>query len=390
MTFKHTLRASYAGYVLQAMTNCYPPLLYVTFSEEFNVPITSMTFLIVLNFLVQLTVDLISTRLVDKIRYRTCIVAGHIFSALGFTGFAVLPFVMPPFAALCLATVLSAIGGGVMEVLVSPLVEACPTENKAASMSLLHSFYCWGTVGVVLFATLYFNLFGADNWRILTACFALFPIVNGFFFTKVPMASLVEDGKGMSLRELFSSKLFVLFLALMFCSGASELAMNQWASAFAESGLKVSKTAGDLIGVCLFSVLMGTARVIFSKIGDEKRILSWIIGCCVICIISYLTAALSPIPILALAGCALCGFSVGIMWPGVYSIAAARLPGGGTPMFALLALFGDLGCTLGPATVGAVASKTSGSLSAGLAVAAIFPALMIVFSVVCRKIKTES
>lgn len=322
----------------------------------------------------------------DKIGYRPCIVAAHLFAAAGLAGLGLLPRLLPdPFVGLLGAVFLYAIGGGLIEVLISPIVEACPTDNKASVMSLLHSFYCWGSVGVILLSTLFLQLFGKGSWTVLALLWALLPLVNALWFTKVPIAHLTEEGEGLPLGKLLTNKLFWIFAALMFAAGACELSMSQWASAFAESGLGVSKTVGDLAGPCLFAVLMGCARVIYARFGDRLNLLNTQMLSAGLCVVAYLLAALSPNPLLALLGCGLCGLSVGILWPGTISVASRSLPKGGTAMFALLALFGDLGCSGGPTLVGMVSGAFGGELKTGLLFAVVFPVFLIAAALACKR-----
>lgn len=389
-TYSHTITASYLGYITQAIVNNLTPLLLVIFSETFSLPLSKITLLITLNFLIQLAVDYLSAHFVDRVGYKKCIVAAHIFSALGLVSMATLPFILPPFAGLLASAFLYALGGGLIEVLISPIVEACPTENKASVMSLLHSFYCWGTVAVVLLSTLYLSLAGRENWRLLPVLWAILPIENGIFFCFVPIAKLTDDGEGMSVGELFKNKMFWLFIVLMAASGASEQAMSQWASAFAEMGLGVSKTVGDLAGPCMFSILMGLSRVFYAKKADKIDLLGFIIGSGVLAVLAYITASLSPSPVVSLIGCALCGLSVGILWPGVFSIASVAFPKGGTAMFAILALAGDLGCSGGPTTVGFMTSLMGGSLKRGIITGCVFPLILVVSALIYRKMSKSS
>lgn len=377
LTYNHTIFASYIGYITQAIVNNFAPLLFLTFQRSFSISVEKITLLITFNFLTQLIVDMIAAKYVDRIGYRIPTVAAHILAAAGLVGLAVFPYLFSdPFVGLVLAIVPYAIGGGLIEVLVSPIVEACPTENKASVMSLLHSFYCWGQVGVVLLSTLFFTLAGIENWRVLACVWAVVPLFNAFYYAKVPILMLTEKGEAHSFRELFSNKLFWLFVVLMLCAGASELSMSQWASAFAESGLGVSKSAGDLAGPCTFAVLMGISRVFYAKFSEKIDLRKFMLGCGVLCVVSYLIASLSPVPVLSLIGCGLCGLSVGIMWPGTVSLASARIPRGGTAMFGLFALFGDFGCITGPTLVGMVSGTASGGLKAGLLTAIFFPAVL--------------
>ena len=384
--WRHTRYASYLGYITQAIVNNLAPLLFLIFQEVYRIPLEQITLLVTVNFCVQLSVDMLSTRFVDKIGYRPCIVAAHFFAAAGLAGLGVFPRLLPdPFVGLLAAVFLYAIGGGLIEVLVSPIVEACPTENKASVMSLLHSFYCWGSVGVILLSTLFLGAFGKSAWTVLALLWALLPLFNAFWFWRVPIARLTEEGEALPLGKLFSQKLFWIFAALMVAAGACELSMSQWASAFAESGLGVSKTVGDLAGPCFFAVLMGCARVVYAKVGHKLNLLNAQWMCGLLCVAAYLLAALSPVPVLALLGCGLCGFSVGILWPGTFSVAARYLPKGGTAMFALLALFGDLGCTGGPTLVGFVSGAFGGELKMGLLAAVVFPVFLILAVLVCKR-----
>lgn len=385
LQYKHTIYASYLGYITQAIVNNLAPLLFTIFADIFGLPLTKITLLITINFCIQLLVDLLSAKFVDKIGYRICIVGAHIFTAVGILGLAVFPMLFSDaYIGLLLAVILYAIGGGLIEVLISPIVEACPTDNKAAVMSLLHSFYCWGTVLVILLSTLFLTFAGKEHWQLLACLWAVLPCANALLFSQVPIASLTEAGEVMQLKELFSLKVFWIFTVLMITAGASEQAMSQWASAFAENGLGVSKTIGDLAGPCLFSLLMGSARVFYAKFSEKINLLSFIIGSGFLCIAAYLVTVFAPTPVLSLIGCGLCGLSVGILWPGVFSIAAKGCPAGGTALFALLALAGDLGCSGGPTLVGMVSGIFQDNLKTGLFAALIFPMILIIFAFIYK------
>ena len=377
-SYSHTIAASYLGCVTQAVVNNFAPLLFLTFQTQMGLSLEEITLLTTVNFSVQLLVDFLSVKAADRIGYRVCIVAAHLFSAAGLAALAILPgLIQNAYAGLIVAVTLYAIGGGLIEVLVSPIVEACPTEKKEAAMSLLHSFYCWGHVAVVLLSSAFFQLAGIGNWRVMACIWALLPLGNAVYFALVPIRPVVEQRRRMAVRSLFGQKLFWLFLLMMLCAGASEQGISQWASAFAQSGLGVNKAMGDLAGPCAFAVLMGTSRALYGKYSDRMPLRAVMTASAVLCIACYATAAMSGNVLLALAGCALCGFSVGIFWPGTFSTAVPALPGGGTAMFALLALAGDLGCTTGPTVVGLAAGAAGGRLAAGLGVGMIFPVLML-------------
>ena len=380
---KHTLAACYLGYITQAIVNNFAPLLFITFSTDYHIPLSQMAMLVAVNFGVQIIVDLIAAKYVSAWGYRPATVAAHIFAVLGLLGLGILPRILPiPFAGILIAIVLYAVGGGLTEVLISPIAEACPTGNKEAQMSLLHSFYCWGHVAVILLSTLYFHFVGTEHWWILSCLWALIPLFNIFYFSAVRIRTLEEDvpeGEVLTLGKLLKKPLFWLLVAMMICSGAGEQAMSQWASAFAEAGLGVSKTMGDLAGPCMFALLMGLSRFLSSKLTKRFSLTAIMAVSCTLCGLCYVVAALSGSPVLSLVGCGLCGFSVGIFWPGTLSLSAVSLRGGGTAMFALLALAGDLGCVGGPAVVSLCTEAfASGSLKGGMLFGVVFPIGLIV------------
>ena len=376
--YKKTLIACYLGFITQAISANFTPLLFLTFKEDYGISLEMIALIPMVFYLTQLLVDLGATKFADAIGYRTCVVASQVVSAAGLILMAFLPDLLPnPFIGILISVVLYAIGSGLIEVLVSPIVEACPFENKAGVMSLLHSFYCWGAVGVILGSTVFFAVFGTSCWRSLTLVWAVVPFLNTFHFISCPIERLIDDGEGMGTGKLLRLPLFWLMIILMICAGASEATMAHWASAFTESALGVSKLIGDLAGPCLFAVFMGVARVFYGKFSEKLDLTKVMLGCGVLCVVCYLLASLSPLPMLGLIGCALCGLSVGIMWPGTISISSQKCPKGGTAMFAFLALAGDLGATVSPAMVGGIAEAVGGNLKTGLLFAILFPVVMI-------------
>ena len=385
--YNKTVTACFVGYIVQAIVNNFVPLLFLTFQKTYGIPLSQITLLVTFNFGIQLLVDLLSVAFVDKIGYRATMVIAHVTAALGLILLTILPEVMPSaFLGIVIAVMVYAIGGGLLEVVVSPVVEACPSDNKEKAMSMLHSFYCWGHVGVVILSTLFFRVAGIENWKIMACFWALIPIVNAVVFTRVPIASLIAEGEtGMKLRELFKQRIFWVLLIMMICAGASEQGVSQWASAFAEQGLGISKTAGDLAGAMMFAILMGLSRAFYGKYGDRIDLDRFMIASCCLCIVSYLGVSLLPVPGLSLVFCALCGLSVGIMWPGTFSKASSALPRGGTAMFALLALGGDVGCGGGPTVVGFVSGTLGDNLKLGILAGVAFPILLLIGIFLCAK-----
>ena len=384
--YKKTLAACYLGFVTQAISANFAPLLFLTFKSTYGITLEKIAMIPMVFYLAQLLIDLAATKFADKIGYRTCVVASQVLSAAGLAAMAFLPDLLSlPFVGILISVVLYAIGSGLTEVLVSPIVEACPFENKDGMMSLLHSFYCWGALGVVLGSTLFFAVFGIEHWRVLTLIWALVPLYNTWNFISCPIERLVEAGKSMRIRQLLRLPLFWLIIILMICSGASEATMAQWASAFTESALGVSKAVGDLAGPGLFAMFMGISRMLYGKFSEKLNLTKVMLLCGAMCVGCYLLASLSASPILGLTGCALCGLAVGIMWPGSISISSQKCPRGGTAMFAFLALAGDLGATVSPAMVGSLSDQAGGNLKAGLLAATVFPAVLVIGLLILKK-----
>ena len=388
--YKKTLRACYLGFITQAICANFAPLLFLTFHKDYRIPLGLIALIPVTFFFTQLVVDIFCAKFVDRIGYRVSIVASEAFSALGLIFLAFLPEIFPAeraFTGIIISVILYAIGSGLIEVLCSPIVEAYPFENKEKTMSLLHSFYCWGWLGVTVISTILFTLLGLQNWKIISCLWALIPLYNIYNFVTCPIEKLVDDGKGMKILELLKTPVFYAAVILMMCSGASELSMAQWASAFVESGLGFSKTVCDFAGPCLFAVTMGICRVFYGKFGEKVELSKFMTGSGILCLFCYILASLFKNPVIALTGCIMCGFSVGIMWPGTLSITSKKLPAGGTAMFALLAMAGDLGGAMGPGIVGMISQKNGDNLQAGLFAGSIFPVILIVFLVIFKMMK---
>lgn len=385
--YNKTIYACFIGYIVQAIVNNFVPLLFMTFHSSYGIPMTQITLLITFNFGLQLLVDIMAITFVDRIGYRKSMILAHICAVMGFVFLTVLPDICRnTFMGLLISVAVYAVGGGLLEVLVSPIVEACPTDNKEKAMSLLHSFYCWGHVAVVLVSTAFFHVFGIQNWKIVALIWAIVPFVNMILFAKVPIASLISDGEeGLTIGQLFREKIFWVLMIMMVCAGASEQAVSQWASTFAEMGLGVSKAVGDLAGPMLFAVLMGSSRAFYGKYGEKINLDRFMVGSSILCVMAYLCISLVPNPIIGFMGCALCGLSVGIMWPGTFSKATMSIPRGGTAMFAMLALAGDAGCAGGPTVVGVVSGAFGNNLRSGILAGVLFPILLLTGIRLCKK-----
>lgn len=393
MNYNRTKYACYLGYASSAIVNNFAPLLYVTFMTTFKLSTIQIGALIAVNFAVQMLVDFFGARYAEKIGYRRMIYAGGLFCASGLLLMGILPYIMNPMSGIIISIFIYAIGGGIMEVLVSPIVETLPGDNKASTMSMLHSFYAWGQLLVVLLSTVYFVFLGTAGWRWLSIMWALVPLADFILFVKAPINVFAEGEVRLPFRKIFTNKIFVMFMIIMLSAGAAELSVAQWVSAYAEKGLNVSKTTGDLLGTSMFALFMGISRVIYGFFGEKMKLKEYMIFCGFLCIAGYLTATLVPNEIIALLGCAVVGFAVGIMWPGTLSIAAKDFPHGGTAIFGILAMAGDIGCMAGPETV-AYASKYltiyGSELKAGLLVSVIFPVIFTILIILSKKIKKTS
>ena len=385
-TYKHTLISCYVCFIIQSIVNNFSPLLFVTYSREFGVSVDQIALLVSFNFMIQMLVDMLGARYADRIGYRRGIIIAHVTSFVGIAGLGILPNLMNPLAGLMLATIFCALGSGFIEVLASPIVEALPTEEKSSAMSLLHSFYCWGHIAIVLLSTAFFAAFGTENWRILALLWALVPALNCILFFFVPINNYSEGRETESIGGLFRLVDFRLFLLLMICAGASEQAIAQWSSLFAETGLGVSKTVGDLLGPCLFGLMMALSRTFYGAFGAKLKLPRIMTLCAVGMICGYLLTTLSPLPILSLIGCGVVGLFVGIFWPGTLSLATRALPQGGTSMFAILALAGDIGCACGPGLIGLVSGRIAGerSLNWGILSSIVFPAAALIILLTVR------
>ena len=386
--YRRTLIACYLGFITQAITANFAPLVFLTFHKTYQISLGKIALIPTTFFFTQLLVDLFCAKFVDRVGYRRCVIASELFSAAGLIGLAVLPELLPdPYAGILVSVVIYAMGSGLIEVLVSPIVEACPFENKSSVMSLLHSFYCWGSVGVILLSTAFFALFGVERWRILACLWAVIPLYNVFNFAVCPIERLTDEGQGLGIRGLFGLRVFWVAIVLMVCAGASELSMSQWASAYVEAALGLPKSVGDMVGPCLFAVTMGISRLFYGKFGEKVDLMKFMVGSGALCLACYLLASLGGSPALGLLGCVLCGFSVGIMWPGTISITSGAIPMGGTAMFALLAMAGDLGGSIGPYVVGLVTQSAGDNLKSGMLAGAVFPVILVAAILLLRRMK---
>lgn len=388
--YRKTLLACYLGFITQAITANFAPLLFLKFHTDYGIPLGKIALISGTFFVAQLIVDALCARFADHIGYRKCVIASEFCSAAGLIGLAFLPELLPdPFTGIIVSVIVYAVGSGLIEVLGSPIVEACPFERKEAVMSLLHSFYCWGSVGVILLSTLFFTVFGIDSWKTLACVWAVIPLVNIYNFAVCPIEYLTGGGQGMRAGSLLRLPLFWIAVVLMICAGASELSMAQWASAYAESALGLSKAVGDLAGPCMFAITMGVSRTIYGKYGGRMDLMKFMMGSGLLCLLCYLAASLSGNPLVGLTGCILCGFSVGIMWPGTISICSKRIPAGGTAMFALLAMAGDLGGAFGPSLVGGITQSTNDNLQRGMLAGCLFPLVLILSLFLLKRFRSE-
>lgn len=401
-TFKSTKIACYIGYFVQAIINNLSPILFIIYSEEFGISLSAIGALILINFFSQAIMDVVSVKIVDRIGYKKIILTSHACAAIGLFLLGVLPLLFPEnaFPFLAIATTISALGSGMIEVTISPIVDSIPSDRKEAEMSLLHSFYCWGQMAVVAFSTIFIRVFGNRFWFLLPMLWALVPLFNFINFMTVPFMPTLKEEEKTPIKELLSSAAFRIAMVLMLCGGASELAMSQWSSYFAEAGLGVSKVMGDLLGPCMFAILMGCGRLFFGIYGHKIDLKKTMLCLGILCTVCYGITGLSKNPMLALLGCALAGLATSLFWPGTFSIVSGLYPKGGASMFGLLAIMGDLGCSTGPFLVSLISSAAQhqnvmlsdgSALKFGFTVAMLFPATVAVSLLLLMKLsKKES
>lgn len=374
--------ACYIGYFVQAIINNFLPLLFVTFNTKYSLTYDKIGTLIVINFCVQIAVDVCSIKLIDRLTYRGAALLAHILASVGLISLSILPQIMEnTFLSIVISIIIYATGSGLIEVIISPLIEYLPGKRGAARMSFLHSFYCWGQVLTVAFTTILFAVLGLDNWHIIAFIWAMVPTANFFIFLKAPIVVPKSEQQGGVRDKVFTKPFFYLLFVLMLCAGASEIAASQWASTFAEQGLGLNKAVGDLLGPCAFALLMGIGRLLYGIFGQKLNVYRLLLICSASCLICYLGIAFSQKPIISIVFCALCGLSVSVMWPMSFSMASMRFKNGGAPMFGFLAAAGDLGCSLGPWVVGIISSKAS--LQHGFLISSIFPGVMIILMIYC-------
>ncbi len=387
--YKHTVIACCIATATQAIAINLPPLLFLTFQRSYGLTLSQISLLIAVNFIAQLSVDILASKFSNYIKLRSCALCASIFSAAGLLIISVLPDILPnPFVGLIIPTVIYSIGTGLVEISVNPILDSFPPEEKGASFAITHSFYSWGHASVILISTLFFLLFGTENWQILTALWSIVPICGAVAFSFVPIGERKDKAlQDTQQKNPLFSKIFAALLIMILCAGAAEMVMSQWASEFVELGLGISKTLGDIFGPCLFAALMGLARLLYAKFSQHLNIFKIMSVSALLCVISYLTAALARNPIASLAGCALCGFACGILWPGVVQIASQKIPYGGVRMFALLAVAGDAGCLIGPFAAGQLADVFNDNIRYAFYFTPVFPFIILVLLYLIKKPK---
>lgn len=359
--FRLTLMAARMGFFTQALVNNLAPVFFVLFRVLYGFSYLQVGILAALNFTLQLFADITSPNLISRFGYRKCAMTAQALCAVGLilmpglcilTGGVYISFIIP--------VLIYSYGAGMIEVLASPIVEAIPDLPENTKMSMLHSFYSWGQMTCVALTTLALHFIGYERWFLIPVLWSAIPIFGIILFSRarLDMADMAEKESEKGGRLFCRS--FVLMLIIMTCAGASEIAMSEWSSLFAEEALGVSKVAGDLFGPCMFALFMGMGRMCHAKFGERLNLSRLIKACSLLCVICYVGAALLRPAAASLIFCALTGLSVSLMWPGALSLAAAR-NNGGARMYGLLAAFGDIGCIIGPVVTSSVSEFADGN-----------------------------
>lgn len=374
----------YIGYVVQAVINNFLPILFIVFQDIYGLGYEKLARLIAVNFITQIITDFLTPKIVNKIGYRKAIILCQAAATTGLLMLGILPrFVSNVYPVIIFSIIVYAFGSGLIEVLFSPVIEHLPIDNKSGNMSLLHSFYCWGQAFTIIVTTALVSFFGYKGWANIPLVWAVLPFIDMLLFIKAPIVEPKEDEKEQGFKELFKNRKFKLYMLMMLCAGASEIAMAEWASMFAQQSLGVSKVIGDLTGPCLFAIFMGLGRIWYAAVSNKISFTKAIIVLNSICAVCYLGVAFCKISVLALVFCAVCGFTVSISWPGIYSLGAETFPKGNAVMYSTFALCGDMGCCLGPWVLGFVAEFFG--LNAGFAVATVFPITMVATALLVNK-----
>lgn len=346
--------ACYSTNVSMSVITNMPPLLFLTFREQFGISYSLLGLLVTVNFFTQLLVDLIFSFFSHKFNIQKAVKFTPVLCMIGLLFYSLCPslFKNNEYIALVIGTVIFSASGGFGEVLISPVIAAIPAKDPDKEMSKLHSTYAWGVVGVVLFATAFLAVFSSKYWQILMLILSLIPLFAAiaFAFSKVPTMQTPERVSG-ALKLLKNSGVWMCVLAI-FLGGAAECTMAQWCSGYLEQALGIKKIYGDIFGVALFSVMLGAGRTLYSKIG--KNIAPVLFFGALGAALCYFIAALSPFAVVGLVACALTGFCVSMLWPGSLIVASDRFPAGGVFIFALMAAGGDMGASIGPQLVGIV------------------------------------
>lgn len=382
-----TKLAGYVGFIVQAVVNNFLPILFIVFRNVYNLSYEKLGRLILVNFVTQMFVDLLTPKIVEKAGYRKTAIMSQLFAAIGLISLGILPnLISDTYFAIVISVIIYASGSGITEVILSPMIDMLPTGNKSGNMAVLHSFYCWGQAFTVLGTTALVSVFGYHNWQYIPLIWAAIPFLNTFSFLKVPIVEPSPDQKTATFAELIKKPLFLLYMLMMLCAGASEIAMAQWASIFAQNALGVSKVIGDIAGPCAFALFMGTGRVVYAKFSKKVSFTKLLIFLNVLCFVCYIVVGFCKISFVALIFCAICGFTVSISWPGIYSAGARTFKNGGAVMFSVFAMSGDTGCAVGPWIIGIFADRFG--LNVGFAVASVFPLLMVLCGLYILKLRS--
>ena len=371
-SYKSTIAACYIGSFVQAIIVNTTPILFIPLREQFGLTFQQMGLLVLINFISQVGCDILFSNAIDKYGFRRFVVAAHGLAVVGLVLFAASPLLFDrPFAGFVTATIIFSGSGGLLELLLSPIVNAIPTDEKAGAMSVLHSFYSWGQAAVILLTTVLLFVFGRAWWQWIILIWTLVPLFNFFFLMRVPFAPNVPEEQRQGMDKILLKPFFIAALATILCGAAAELCISQWASAYLEEAMRLPKVVGDVGGVCLFAVMMGVGRLFYGMYGKKINVsLMMLIGT-VGAAACYITVALSGTAVLSLLACGLCGLCVSLLWPGTLVVASEHYPLAGAWMFAILAA-GDIGASAGPWLMGVVAEQAhrlpflSGLLTQGM------------------------
>lgn len=358
-SYQLTTISCFVGIFCQAVSSNITAILFIPLMTLYGLSYVHLGLLVGINFTTQVLVDIIASRLVDRYGFRVFVLPSDILAVIGLVLFGLTPVLFDNIlTGLVFSTIIFSASCGLQEVMLSPIVNAIPHNDKGPAMALMHSFYAWGQVATIIITTLFLFFFGIENWQVIVFLWALVPLVNFFMFLAAPFPGVIHENQRMTMRDLILKPFYLVALLAIMGGAATELVMNQWSSTFSEKVLELPKVTGDILGMCGFAVFLGLGRVLYGRYGSKINMNNVLVGSAAAAVVCYIAVAISPLPAISLAACAVCGLAASLLWPGTLVITAEKYPLAGAWIFAILAAAGDIGAASGPFAAGVITDLT--------------------------------